>query len=86
MPVYCYKCVVCGSEKETIQGLSGESPVCCGESMDKLPTFPAMVKWKGEGGYPSRRKEFADRKALMSRKQIPYMNTRRRRNSATSPS
>ena len=45
---------------EVIQKIGDDAPVCekCGEGMVKLSSFPAMVKIKGEGGYPSRRKEF----------------------------
>lgn len=55
MPLFDCVCVKCGHQQEVL--LRGnESPLHCGVSMRKLPSFPAMVKMKGEGGYPSRRK------------------------------
>lgn len=54
MPLYDYKCDVCGVVLETIR----ESPLCCEKPMKRLPSYPAMVKIKGAGGYPSRRKQF----------------------------
>ena len=57
MPIYEYKCSRCELELEKVQGFEEATPCPeCGEKMVKLPTFPAMVKIKGEGGYPSRRK------------------------------
>jgi len=58
MPIYCYRCNKCGRELEKIQKVN-ENPIACpscGRMMAKLPTFPVMVKIKGMGGYPSRRK------------------------------
>jgi len=73
MPIYDFYCSVCGRTVEVVQqGLNRSPPLCCGELMSKMPSATAMIIMKGEGGYPSRRKEFADRKALMSRKQVPY--------------
>lgn len=59
MPIYQYKCQKCGVEMELIQEIGSDTrPVCCGEEMVKLPTFPSLVIMKGGGGggYPSRRK------------------------------
>ena len=56
MPIYVYHCSGCGVDKELIRQMEQEAPDCCGGVMAKCPTFPAMVKVKGEGGYPSRRK------------------------------
>ena len=56
MPIYRYKCIKCNFELEIVQVLGATTPSHCGEKMIQLPTFPAMVKIKGEGGYPSRRK------------------------------
>lgn len=56
MPIYEYRCSKCKTEVETVQQIGASPPICCGEGMEKTPTFPAMVKMKGEGGYPSRRK------------------------------
>ena len=58
MPIYLYQCEKCSSKVEVLQSLSGGIPFCCGKPMKKLPTAPAMVKMKGMGGYPSRRKQF----------------------------
>lgn len=58
MPIYIFRCDKCVLEIEKVQGSLEDAPLCphCGEEMVKQPTFPAMVKIKGEGGYPSRRK------------------------------
>lgn len=57
MPIYAYECE-CGQELEKVQQIGEDAALCpkCGAKMRKQPTFPAMVKMKGEGGYPSRRK------------------------------
>lgn len=57
MPIYAFKCE-CGHELEKVQQIGGNTALCpkCGTPMKKMPTFPVMVKMKGEGGYPSRRK------------------------------
>ncbi len=57
MPLYLLGCHTCDVEVEKIMGME-ETALCpkCGAEMRKLPTYPAMVKIKGEGGYPSRRK------------------------------
>lgn len=57
MPIYQYRCDKCGTETEELLPYEHEKPVCCGEAMTIMPTFPAMVKIKGMGGYPSRRKQ-----------------------------
>lgn len=58
MPIYEYKCDKCEYEVDELQQIGGEAPLCseCGAEMRKKPTYPAMVKIKGMGGYPSRRK------------------------------
>lgn len=56
MPLYKFECEQCGNKVEVIQGIEGEAPLCCGIAMTKRPTFPSMIKWKGEGGFPSLRK------------------------------
>ena len=56
-PLYDYYCNRCKGIKEILQRSNRDTPPkCCGIPMRKLPTFPAMVKIMGEGGYPSRRK------------------------------
>ena len=54
MPIYEYKCSQCGKVIEKIQPMGKDAPICCGVGMDKLPTYPAMVKFDGIN--PSRRK------------------------------
>ena len=57
MPIYEYRCDECKGKVEELQRSSEDSaPVCCGIPMRKLPTFIAMFKMKGMGGYPSLRK------------------------------
>lgn len=62
--------------------------LCCGQEMVKLPTFPAMIKIKGLGGYPSRRKFLGGTAPYTTRntkvwgqhdptKDIDYMGTRK---------
>lgn len=61
MPIYIYKCAECQTGVEALQGINGENPNCeCGQKMEKQLTFPVMVKIKGKGGYPSRRKMIND--------------------------
>lgn len=38
--------------------IDSPNPPCpsCGKELEKEPTYPAMVKMKGMGGYPARRK------------------------------
>jgi predicted nucleic acid-binding Zn ribbon protein len=57
MPIYSMMCPNCKDEKDVFQQ-TGKPMLCkeCGIEMVKLPTYPAMVKVKGSGGYPSRRK------------------------------
>ena len=75
MPLFDLKCDICGNVKEDAIVWMGTEPAdCCGTPMRKLPSMYGMVKWKGEGGYPSRRKEFQDNKHLMSRKQVSYLS------------
>jgi putative FmdB family regulatory protein len=59
MPIYQYKCTECGVEGlEVIAKIDSPTPPCprCKTQMEQVMTVPAMVKIKGEGGYPSRRK------------------------------
>lgn len=57
MPIYCYTCHSCGANAEVYQRLGCNALQCeCGRDMAKMPTFPSLVKNKGEGGYPSRQK------------------------------
>ncbi len=57
MPLYDVICPKCDHEDEVISyGGKIECPVC-GNPMLKKPGVNIMVKMKGEGGYPSRRKQ-----------------------------
>jgi putative FmdB family regulatory protein len=47
MPLYLYICDKCQTEQEVIQGLNAASPLCCGDSMRKLPTMPSKIEIKG---------------------------------------
>ena len=62
MPLYLYGCSDCQTEIEKFQAIDGEPIPCpsCHKGMVRKPTFPAMVKVKGMGGYPSRRKMIGD--------------------------
>ena len=53
MPLYDYRCDTCGQTREVLI-MHGEMPLCCDNTMRRLPSSLAMVKMKGEGGYPSR--------------------------------
>jgi len=57
VPLYRYHCDKCNKSLETIQQIGDAPPLCsvCGEGMRKMPTFPALIRIKGQG-YPSRRK------------------------------
>ncbi len=58
MPIYEYICPDCGYETEVIQyGMEVKDCVSCGIPMERRFTSPAMIKIKGAGGYPSRRKQ-----------------------------
>jgi len=59
MPIYDYRCPACEEVEEVFQHNMADIKRCgkCQTPMDRVPSFPAMVKIKGEGGYPSRRKQ-----------------------------
>ena len=56
MPIFDFDCD-CGNELEVIQ-VGIDAPTCpkCGGVMRRKFSPIAMVKWKGEGGFPSLRK------------------------------
>ena len=57
MPIYDFKCVICGTVAEDkYVRHEGDKPICCNAEMFRLPSTIAMVKWKGSGGYPSNMK------------------------------
>lgn len=60
MPLYGYICNHCGAEVEMLQQIGDKLPVCCGIKMERKFSNPPMLKIKGEGGFPSRRKWLKD--------------------------
>ena len=58
MPLKDFVCE-CGYKDERIVGMNESSPHCpdCGEELQVHFCNPPMVKMKGEGGYPSRRRQ-----------------------------
>lgn len=58
MPLYDFTCD-CGYAEERLVGLYESDPTCpkCNSVMVKKPPTNVMVKMKGEGGYPSRKKQ-----------------------------
>jgi hypothetical protein len=68
LPLHDYQCQVCKQVREVISFLDSE-PKCCDVPMIKLPSFPVLVKMKGDGGLPSLRK--------MGRGTAPYTSSRR---------
>ena len=58
MPLYEFRCD-CGYSEEKLAGIYDPSPTCpnCGKELIKQVGSNIMVKMKGEGGYPSRRKQ-----------------------------
>ena len=56
MPIFDYRCDVCGLKGEKYTR-DGTLPPCeCGGTLVKLPSFPAMVMMRGDGLYPSEQK------------------------------
>ena len=49
MPLYDFCCEKCGKKKEVIQSFYSESPLCCGETMRRLPSYPAKFEFKFGG-------------------------------------
>ncbi|KKL49387.1 hypothetical protein LCGC14_2316020 [marine sediment metagenome] len=60
MPIYEYYCNECEVERMKLQEIGSDAPQCphCRVGMTQKPTHPAMIKWKGEGGFPSLRKAY----------------------------
>lgn len=58
MPIYEFQCD-CGYSEERLIGIYDSNPVCpnCQRELIKQIGSGIMVKMKGEGGYPSRRKQ-----------------------------
>ncbi len=56
MPLYDFKCT-CGKEREVYTYDLTPITCDCGLQMERIYNNFPMVKMKGEGGYPSRRKQ-----------------------------
>jgi len=56
MPIYEYECNGCSLVVEELQQMGAKPPICCGREMRRKPASNLMIKIKGSGGYPSRRK------------------------------
>jgi putative FmdB family regulatory protein len=58
MPLYELYCD-CGYDMESVRGMNESLPTCpqCNKTLRKAVGSNIMVKMKGEGGYPSRRKQ-----------------------------
>lgn len=58
MPLHDFYCD-CGFRTERLLGIYDPNPVCtnCSNTLKKVVGSNVMVKMKGEGGYPSRRKQ-----------------------------
>ena len=50
MPLYEYKCDLCGEIKQKIQRVGSPPLKCCGQDMERLIGSPAL-QFKGEGFY-----------------------------------
>jgi len=74
MPLYDYQCEKCGSIVEVLCVVEAEPPQCCEQSMIRLPSFPALVKMKGEGGFPSKRKQYRGTAPYTSRSTRPNVD------------
>jgi putative FmdB family regulatory protein len=59
MPLYDLTCDYCGYEIEKLMGMKEPMPLCptCKNGMRIQYSAPPMVKYKGEGGYPSRKRQ-----------------------------
>lgn len=59
MPLYDFRCSDCGNETEVLRNSLAEVVSCvqCGSPMERRFSSPPMIKIKGAGGYPSRRKQ-----------------------------
>ena len=58
MPIFELYCESCKTEKELLCRVGDAPPSCCGSEMVRKYSNLAMVKNKGQGGYPSRQKFF----------------------------
>jgi len=75
MPLFDCVCDRCGQIREVLLR-DDDIPLClnCGILMRKMPSYPAMVKIKGEGGYPSRRKFVKGTAPYVSRKTKAWLD------------
>ena len=58
MPLYALECPNCGCEAEVLQSRAEELICNCGSKMERIYSEPPMLIIRGEGGYPTRRKQF----------------------------
>ena len=56
---YTTEVLWCGYTTEVLLGMKEKLPDCleCGKELERVYSAPPMVKMKGEGGYPSRRRQ-----------------------------
>jgi len=61
VPIFEYRCE-CGYEAMEVQMIGEESPKCekCGGDMIKKVSSPAIIRFKGDGGYPVRSKGYKE--------------------------
>ena len=59
MPLFDYHCKECGYDEEVLIGTQSRMVSCdeCGARMTQKFPGNQMIKMKGEGGYPSRKKQ-----------------------------
>ena len=57
MPLVDFRCSKCGYEIEVLTYNLTEKCIECGSEMVRIFSNPPMIKIKGAGGYPSRRKQ-----------------------------
>lgn len=74
MPIYEFQCGKCKVILEKILPMDAEAPLCCDAPMSRRPTFPAMVKVIGMGGYPSRRKYMKGSAPFTTRGTKPWLS------------
>lgn len=48
MPIYEFKCPVCGNSKEVIISNKSQNPICCNTEMKQMISGPSKTpnKWK----------------------------------------
>lgn len=74
MPIYDYRCEKCRKELSLVRSMDANCPTCCGQAMVRLLTTPALIKIKGMGGYPSRRKFLHGTAPYTTRSTKPWLS------------